>query len=289
MNAVLRLTWKELIRKRVTLMTMIMTVLFWIAFWYIARSIAFVPSEQNLLVTDLYILTRKLSQGATILSLGFFFAGFALSFLSIFSSVAAVTGEAEHGILQSVLARPLPRYKWMIGRWGGFTLFGLSYACILFATILFITWFHTGLTIEFITGIKCFLLFVSVVPLLVTLSMLGSCWLSPLGNGIGMTLLYGMGWLGGMIEKVNQYSFIGNETKESLSLITGLITLIMPADALNQRMLSELMPVSNRDVMSLLGGSFGVTVPSNAFLIYAACYIIVTFALAIVVIKKKDF
>ncbi|WP_042170567.1 ABC transporter permease subunit [Paenibacillus gorillae] len=293
MNAVWRLTLREMLRKRVTLMTIIMTALFLIAFWFVSDSII----GDKTLATDEFSsfgqLFERFRNGAIILSLGYFFGAFAVAFLAIFSSVAAVSGEAEHGVLQSVLARPLPRWKWYLGKWFGFNVFGIMYALILFVAIQFVTWLQTGIHLETVVLVKSFLLFVSVVPLLISLTMLGSCWLSALGNGVAMTMLFGMGWLGSMIARVSDTGQISEEGVKSLSTITGLITLVMPADSLQQRMLAEMFSISEF-TSSLHSSSFMLlfTVtnpPSNSFLIYSAVYTLVMLLAGLLVIQRKDF
>jgi ABC-type transport system involved in multi-copper enzyme maturation permease subunit len=295
MNAVWELTWKELIRKRVTLMTAIMTVLFWIAYWLVANAVSS-ETDPLLYISTMIPLVEKYAQASIILTVGFFFGAFALAFLSIFSAVAAITGEAEHGVLQSVLARPLPRWQWFIGRWLGFVSYVVVYALILFISIVGICWIETGLLFEWQVLLRSLLLFVSVVPLLVSLTMLGSCWLGPLGNGIGMTMLFGMGWLGSTIARLTS---AGRATRmelnstATLDTITGLIKLVMPADALQQRMLNELLQVSelyglmNTNRLQSLFSSGEV--PSDSFLIYSALYTVIIFIAGILVFRRRDF
>ncbi len=295
MKAVWELTWKELIRKRVTLMTAIMTVLFWVTYWLVASAVS---SEKDtvLSVSTVIPLMENFAQASIILTVGFFFGAFALAFLSIFSSVSAVTGEAEHGVLQSVIARPLHRWQWYIGRWLGFVSYVFLYALILFVSIIGICWFETGILFEWTALLPSFLLFASVVPLLVSLTMLGSCWLGPLGNGIGMTMLFGMGWLGSTISRMTaagRAARIGMDNTATLDTITGLIRLIMPADALQQRMLHELLQISDLSefmytnwLPSLFSSG---EVPSNSFLVYTALYTLILFIAGILVFKKKDF
>lgn len=291
MKAVWALTWTEMIRKRVTFMTLAMTALFGIAFWFISDAIIGDPDyrEQD----SLQSLLHQYTDGAMLLALGFFFGAFAVAFLAIFSSISAVTGEAEHGVLQSVLARPLPRWRWYLGRWLGFTVFGLLYAGLLYALIVLIVAYRTGISLDGLTIFKSYLLFGSVVPLLVTVTMLGSIWLSPLGNGIGMTMLFAMSWLGGMIEKLLGSELLRNEAMRPLQTISGLISLAMPADALQQRMLAELLSLSDFQQLTNLNNHLGpfalASIPSNSFLIYAAAYTLVLMAAGIWAIRKRDF
>ncbi|MFC4777110.1 ABC transporter permease [Paenibacillus sp. GCM10023252] len=290
MTAVWGLTWKELLRKKVTLMTVIMTVLFWVIFWFIAQSIH--TEQEAREVANLFDLMANIRDSITMIALGFFFGTFAVAFLAIFSAVAAVSGEAENGVLQSVLARPIPRWKWYLGRWLGFVCFGVLYAFVIFTSILLITYLTTGFALEVLTMVKAFLLFASIIPLLVSITMLGSVWLSPLGNGVAMTMLYGMGWLGGMVEKVLRSEAFDEDAVNRMETISGLIAILMPADSLQQRMMVELFNM--KELQGIINmdnlGPFSLgTVPSNAFLIYIACYMLTALLLGMVILRRRDF
>nr|WP_279591604.1 ABC transporter permease subunit [Paenibacillus sp. BK720] len=291
------LTWKELIRKKVTLMTLLLTILFWIAFYFIARSAGASVSHYDSGIISLDNLIDRFRGSAILLWIGFFFASFATGFLAIFSSVAAITGEAEHGVLQSVFARPIKRAFWYFGRWLGFVTFCLAYALILFVSILGIVTYATGVHPDWSAIGPALALFVTPVLLMVTLTMLASCWLAPLGNGVAMVLLFGMGWLGTMLDRVIAAGmFTSNEstkTADTMEMVSGLIRLLIPTDALQQRMLSDLFQVkdlgesfSSRDSL----GYFSiVNPPSDAFLYYTAVYFAVFLAAGLYAIRRKDF
>ncbi|SFD82151.1 ABC-2 family transporter protein [Paenibacillus catalpae] len=297
MIAVWMLTWKELVRKKVTLMTLLLTVLFWIAFYFIAQSVGASVAQSESGIISLDDLLERFRGSAILLSIGFFFGSIATGFLAIFSSVAAVAGEAEHGVLQSVLARPIPRTRWYMGRWLGFVTFCLAYALLLFVSILVIVTYAAGAHPDWSTIGPAFVLFMSPVFLMVTLTMFASCWLAPLGNGVAMVMLFGMSWLGTMLDRVIATGmFRTDETtkaSDTLEIVSGLIRLLIPTDALQQRMLSELFQVKS------LGGGFSsrdslgyfsvVNPPSDAFLYYTAVYFLIFLAAGLLAIRRKDF
>ncbi|WP_248759098.1 ABC transporter permease subunit [Paenibacillus sp. ATY16] len=297
MIAVWMLTWKELIRKKVTLMTLLLTVLFWIAFYFIARSAGASVSHYESGIISLDNLIDRFRGSAILLWIGFFFASFATGFLAIFSSVAAVTGEAEHGVLQSVFARPIKRTHWYLGRWLGFVTFCLVYALILFISILGIVTYATGVHPDWSSIGPALVLFVSPVLLMVTLTMLASCWLAPLGNGVAMVLLFGMGWLGTMLDRVIAAGmFASNDstkTSDTMEMVSGLIRLLIPTDALQQRMLSDLFQVKDLGQSFTSRDSLGyfsiVNPPSDAFLYYTAVYFVFFLAAGLFAIRRKDF
>src|SRR5215469_5026867 len=63
---------------------------------------------------------------------GVYVVNYLASFLALFLSVGAVSGEIDSGTLHAVMARPLARSEFILGRW-------LGYACMLSVYILAMT------------------------------------------------------------------------------------------------------------------------------------------------------
>lgn len=292
MIAIIGMTWKELMRKRVMLLTLLMTVVFLLAFWFVAQTIG-ERLHEGRDKTSISYLIESFTMGSITLTLGFFFGAFVVAFLSIFSSFSVISGEAEQGVLQALLPRPVPRWHWYLGRWIGYVSLGIGYAALLFISILLITNYHSKVPSDMVSLIKSFALFASVVPMLVSVSMLGSCIFSALGNGVFMTMLYGAGWLGGMIEKVGGIARLEGEAIKPLTTIAGLMSLAMPTESIQHRMLSEMFSLT--ELQGITGmdsalGPFGIgQVPSNSFLIYAACYTLAAIGAGLFMFNRKDF
>lgn len=293
MTTIIAMTWKEMMRKRVMILTLLMTVAFLLAFWFVAKTLADqLNSSPFLDKSSVSYLMNSLQSGVITLSVGFFFGTFVIAFMSIFSSFSVISGEAEQGIFQALLPRPLPRWRWYLGRWIGYVSMGVCYAALLFLSILAVTGIHSSIPSEPIALIKSFLLFAWTIPILVSITMLGSCLFSALGNGVFMTMLYGAGWLGGMIEKIAGLAQLNNDGVKPLTTIAGLMSLIMPTETLQYRMLSELFSLSEfKELIQLRDlGPFGLgQIPSNAFLVYTACYTLAALGLGLLIFRRKDF
>ncbi|MFD0677508.1 MULTISPECIES: ABC transporter permease subunit [unclassified Paenibacillus] len=288
------MTWKEMLRKRVLMLTFLMTAIFLVAFWFVAGTLGdqtnrllerFDPSSSQFLI-------EQYQAGVTILTLGFFFASFVLAFLSIFSSFSVVAGEAEQGVLQALIPRPLSRAGWYTGRWIGYVSMGVLYAAILFVSILVITQIHAAVPRDIGALVRAFLLFAAVVPMLISVSMLGSCFLSALGNGVFMTMLFGAGWLGGMIGKITSSFRLEEIAAKQLATIAGLMSIVMPADSLQSRMLAELFSLQEMNELVQLNRLTGTLalgpIPSNTFLWYVAGYTLLTFGGGLWLFRRKD-
>ncbi|WP_339282047.1 ABC transporter permease subunit [Paenibacillus sp. FSL H8-0282] len=293
MRIIIGMTWKELLRKRVMVLTLLMTIVFLIGFWFVANTIgqSGIPNRTD--ISSGEHLLANFTNGAFILSLGFFFGAFVLAFLAIFSSFSAIAGEAEQGVMQALLPRPLPRWKWYTGRWLGYVTLGIGYALILFISILWITEVHATVPRDAVVLLKSFLLFSSVVPLLITISMLGSGFFSAVGNGVFMTMLYGAGWLGGMIDKIGGSLRLEPDVLDTLNNLSGMMALLMPVDGLQRKMTAVLFSANEMSgMMGLFGSMNGLldfnTVPSNMFIFYAIGYTLLAFVIGLLRFERKD-
>ncbi|WP_025690515.1 ABC transporter permease subunit [Paenibacillus zanthoxyli] len=292
MRIIWGITWKEMLRKKVLLLTLLMTAVFLTGFWFLAGAIGDQGAQQGLSDSGEALINR-FANGAIVMALGFMFGSFVLAFLAIFTSFSAIAGEAEAGVLQALLARPLPRWKWYAGRWLGYVTVGIAYALLLFVSILLITRTHAAIPLDPAAWIKSFLLFSMAVPLLVTVSMLGSGLFSAIGNGVFMTMLYGASWLGGMIERIGSGFSRDPAVTDSLNRLTGIISLIMPADGLQRKVIAELFSFDELSgLIPINMSSPGFTnlsaVPSNSFVVYAIVYTAAAFVLGMLRFKSKD-
>ena len=66
-------------------------------------------------------LDTKVLTGATVLGLSMFATLFLGTVLAVFLTLGVVRGDAERGLLQPLLVRPLPRHTLLLGRWLGAT------------------------------------------------------------------------------------------------------------------------------------------------------------------------
>lgn len=276
-------TGKELLRKKVSVVTLLLTA-FFIGF-YVYGLFKLHPAHGNIAddsAINLY-LKRTL-----ITTLGLFFAQMVAAFFVFFSSMGAINGEIENGLLLSVLSRPVPRWRIYIGKWIGLSVWSLLYGAILFWAIVLPVHYVLGLPLNGMNLLKAFLLFEWIPLLLLALSMLGSACLPTLGNGVACALLYGIGMFSGLFESV--YNADGQHPGvENFSIFT---SLLMPTDAIFRRMSYELIggdaiPLTN-ETDRILGPFSSSHLPSTAFLVYTVVYLAILLAAGSWHFKRKD-
>jgi ABC-type transport system involved in multi-copper enzyme maturation permease subunit len=105
---------REALRRRVFLVVGLLTlaflVLYGLGLWQLFRSVDFD-------VTDDTGVEGEVVAGATLLGLAMFAALFLGTVLTVFLTLGAVRGDAERGLLQPMLVRPLRRRTLLLGRW----------------------------------------------------------------------------------------------------------------------------------------------------------------------------
>ncbi|MEK0316769.1 ABC transporter permease subunit [Cohnella sp. 56] len=273
-------TFKELTRKRVFLVTLILTCVFLVLFIVGVRELAGMTGQQPEAPVE------RLKNSMLLMVLGLLFAQFLAAFFVLFSTMGIVTGEQENGLLLAVAARPLPRWKLYLAKWLGHAVWIALYSAALFSAIVWTIHSISGLPILPEDLLRGFLLFVWMPLLLLTLTMLCSVYLPMLGTGICGALLYGIALFSGLVEGVSSEG----QTPPLIEKFVLLIGLLVPTDSIYRRSLFELLGGSDLvGLTQLYMGPFSVpSVPSNAFLVYTAGYMALLLWLGCRAFSRKD-
>ncbi|MFC0215387.1 ABC transporter permease subunit [Paenibacillus chartarius] len=273
-------TFKELTRKRVFLVTLILTLVFLLLFAFGAWGIANMTGENQ------GSPANRLLSSMVLMVLGLFFAQFLASFFVLFTAMGTITGEQESGLLLAVAARPIPRWKLYLAKWLGHAVWIAVYSAVLFVSVVWTIHSLAGLPLlaeELLRGLA---LFLWMPLLLLTITMLGSVYLPMLGNGICAALLYGLALFSGLVEGVSSYGG-SHPAVEKFVFLTGLL---LPTDTVYRRSLFELLGGADWAGLAITDlGPFSVpSVPSNAFLLYTVGYAAVMLWLGCRAFSRKD-
>ena len=157
--------------------------------------------------------------------LGLYAVHFLSSFVALFLTVGAISSEIDSGTLHAVLARPIRRADVVLGRWLAYAgLIGL-YVVVMAGAILGMAWIASGY--EAFDTVRTLGLMVLGALVLLTISLFGSTIFSTLANGVIAFTLFGLAWLGGLIE------YTGNIVQNDGMLNLGIaISLLVPSDAI---------------------------------------------------------
>src|SRR5581483_6991026 len=139
MNAlvVARFTLQEAISRRLVLAGLLLSGLFLalyaLGFWFI-----YGIAVQNTL--DPRSRAAPLVAATILTILGLYAVNFLASFLALFLSVGGVSGEVDSGTLLAVMARPLRRSEFVVGRWLGYALILVVYVVAMVGGVLLLAW-----------------------------------------------------------------------------------------------------------------------------------------------------
>jgi Cu-processing system permease protein len=171
--------------------------------------------------------------GATILGLAMFATLFLGTILAVFLTLGAVRGDAERGLLQPVLVRPLHRRTVLIGRFAAAATVTGAYVIAVFLASAVITAAFSGWWPDRTVGPA--LQLAGAVAVLSALSLAGSVLLSSNANGIAVFMLFGAGLTAGLLGQIGEA--LGSRT---LDRVADMVSWVLPFEALYQAALAAL-------------------------------------------------
>src|SRR5438067_1186486 len=197
---------------------------------------------------------------ATLTLFGVYVINYLASFLALFLSVAAISGEVDSGTLHAVLARPLRRSEFVIGRWLGYACMISVYIVAMTGLVLLIARLIAGYEVP--APIPALLLMLLEGILLLTVSLFGSTIMPTLANGVVVFTLLGLAWLAGVIEFVGRLLANASDTtgSDAMMNIGTAVSLLLPSDALWR---GASYYLESPSMLAVLGASLG----GNPFLL----------------------
>jgi ABC-type transport system involved in multi-copper enzyme maturation permease subunit len=278
---VARHTLRESLRRRVFVVVALLTVAF-LGFYAWGASEAFKDVE-TLTPGPGILLDARAFAGGTILGLAMFTTLFLGAVLAVFLTLGAVRGDAERGVLQPLVVRPVGRTALLAGR-------GLAAAlvCALYVSAVFVA----ATVITRIVGdwwpdrfVDPWLRLVLGVVILSVVSLLGSVMLTPTANGIGVFMIFGAGLTAGLLGQIGEAL-----DSHTLREIGEIAAWALPFEALYQSGLAGLTADAGGLTGTLISlGPFGGADPVGWVLWpYSLAYLAAVFGLAAWGFSRRD-
>ena len=195
---------RESLRRRVFLVVLVLSVGF-LALYGLGASAAFHETDQ---IGDPGDIDPQALTGATLLGLAMFATLFLGTVLAVFLTLTAVRGDAERGLLQPLVVRPLGRAQLLLGRFVGAALVCALYVGLLYAVSVVITGAVGGWWPDRVVGPGLGL--AAGIVILAAASLLGSVYLSSTANGIAVFMVFGAGLVAGLLGQIGEG--IGSDT-----------------------------------------------------------------------------
>ena len=223
-------TVRESLRRRVFLVVALLTIaflsLYALGTWRLFEETD--PEELDDTGVEIEVVA-----GATLLGLAKFGTLFLGTVLAVFLTLGAVRGDAERGLLQPLLVRPVSRRTLLLGRFTAAAgVCGLYVAGVFFAAAT-ITWAMGGWWPDHIVGPMLGLAL--AVAILAALSLAGSVFLSATANGIAVFMVFGAGLVAGLLGQIGEALSSG-----TLQTVADVATWLLPFEGLYQAALGAL-------------------------------------------------
>jgi len=279
---VARQVLNEAARRRLLLALLLLTlVVIALTVWGISR------------IDDLRNAGQPLSdaQKKTIVSqlliLVMFMFSWVLSLAAVFVASPAVSGEVESGIALAILARPISRAEYVVGKWLGLVAlvvaYGVAAAAIELIAVQAVSGYQPPHPFEFLS----FVLGEGIAIL--TFALMLSTRLAGMVGGVIAAILFGIAWMGGIVGGVG--AAFNNATITNVATLT---KLILPTDGLWRGAVWSLEPSLVIAAQSQLGPAvaanpfFAAAPPPAAYVIWAVAWIAAMLALAIWSFRSRE-
>lgn len=202
--------------------------------------------------------------GATLLGLAMFAILFLGAVLGTFLTIGIVRGDAETGLLQPLVARPVERTTILAARAAGASIVAVSYVVAVFVIAMLITWITGDWTPDRV--FPALFQLAAAVVVVVSLSVLASVFTASTAQGITVLMLFGAGLTAGLLGQIGDA--LDSDTLIDISEIT---SWALPFEALYQDGLYALTADTSGVTGFLLSlGPFGGARDSGIFLNFFA-------------------
>jgi Cu-processing system permease protein len=272
---------REALRRKVFAVVLLLTViflgLFWLATYFVHGELGSItpPSDVN-------VDTRTFA-GAFLLGLAMFATLFLGVVLAVFLTLGVVRGDAERGLLQPLVVRPVGRSALLAARLAAAAAVCTVYVATVYATAIVLTGTAGGWWPDRIVapGVEL----CAAVVLVVAVSLLGSVFLSATANGIAVFMVFGGGLVAGLLGQIGRT--IHSDTLVSIGKAT---SWVLPFEALYQDAL-HLITADTRGFTRFaleLGPFGGAQVGGTALRLWSAAYLLLLAAAAVAGFARRD-
>ena len=270
---------QEAVRRKVFAVVLLLTLVFLGLFW-LGTDEAFETTEGLDSETGVEV---DVVAGATLLGLGMFATLFLGTVLAVFLTLGAIRGDAERGLLQPLVVRPLGRATFLLARFLAAAVVCVGYVFAVYTAAVLIVRATGDWTPDQV--VRPGLELAAAVVLLAALSLLGSVVLSATANGIAIFMVFGAGLVAGLLGQIGEAL-----ASETLIDVADRAAWVLPFEALYQDGLHRITAdtIGFTRFAVTLGPFGGAQAGGDALPLWAAIYLALVGLLALGLFVRKD-
>ena len=271
--------FREALRRKVFAVVLLLTLgflgLYWLANHYVFRDVENISPPVG--------IDARTFAGAFMFGLAMFATLFLGDVLAVFLTLGVVRGDAERGLLQPLIVRPVGRSTLLFARWLGAVAVCAPYVGAVYAAAMLITgltghWWPDRIVVP---GLEL----AAGVAIVAALSLLGSVFLTAIANGIAVFMIFGAGLVAGLLGSIGHA--LNSHTLEHAAKIAAWL---IPFEALYQDGLRQITADTTGFTGFLLQlGPFGGAYTGGALLrLWAIGYLALVGIVAVAGFARKD-
>jgi Cu-processing system permease protein len=272
---------QEAVRRRVFLVVALLTVAYVVLYalgaWQLFKTVE--PTQGG----GIAGVRQDIVAGATLLGLNMFGTMFLGTILAVFLTLGAVRGDAERGLLQPMLVRPVARRTVLLARWSAAAVVCGAYVIVVFLAAVGLTWAFGGWWPDHVAGPA--LLLAGAVAVLCAISLAGSVFLASTANGIAVFMVFGAGLTAGLLGQIGDAL-----NSNTLSKVADVASWLLPFEALYQQSLAAITSdtVGFTRLAIDLGPFGGAQSSSPVLWLWAVAYLALVRAGALAGFARRD-
>jgi ABC-2 type transport system permease protein len=273
---------QESLRRRVFLVVLALTVVF-LGLYALGAKEAFDVVERRFSNQGFVPVDERELVGATMFGLSMFGTLFLGAVLAAFLTLSTVRGDAERGLLQPLVVRPIGRSTLLAGRFVAAAAVCGAYVLLVYAGALLITWQVGEWTPDRMVGPA--LQLAGATAVIAALSLLGSVFLSATANGIAVFMVFGAGLVAGLLGQIGEG--LGSET---LTDVAQTASWVLPFEALYQDGLDAITADSSgfTETALTLGPFGGAQAGGGLLWPWTLAYVALVGGAALAAFSRKD-
>ena len=278
-GTIVRYALEEALRRKVFVVVLLLTAAF-LGLYGLGNHYAFRNLEDVLPPAG---IDARAFAGAFMFGLAMFATLFLGVVLAVFLTLGVVRGDAERGLLQPLVVRPVGRTTLLVARFLGAVGVCAPYVLAVYFAAMTITgltghWWPDRIVVP---GLEL----AGAVALVAALSLLGSVFLTATANGIAVFMLFGAGLVAGLLGTIGHA--LSSHTLERAAKIAAYL---LPFEALYQDALKGITADTTglTKFVLQLGPFGGAYVGGTAVRLWALAYLAIVAAVALAGFARRD-